>query len=143
MEPHADETPLDKLSCRALEAIQAGRFQRAEHLCKKLLRLYRKAPDGHERMGMLRMAQKRYEDALHHFDKLLQMAQKEPQYFGPEAEKYIAELRTQALAEIATAAGDVTNEEGDAAATPSPDAAPQPGRVATITAGIVRLFRAR
>lgn len=143
MEPHPDQTPLDKLSNRALAAIEAGRFQHAEQLCKKLLRVYRKAPDGHQRMGMLRMAQGRFEDALRHYDKLMEMARKEPEYFGPEAEQYIDELRGQAQAAIANAAGEVTNEVTDTVATASPDAVPQPGRVGSITAGIARLFRGR
>ena len=140
---HPVETPLDRLSNRALEAIEAGRFQRAEHLCKKLLRVYRKAPDGHERTGMLRMAQGRYEDALRHFDKLLQMAQNEPQYFGPEAEQYLDELRSQALAAIANAAGQATDEVADTVPEPSHDAARRLGPVASLTAGIARLFRGR
>lgn len=143
MELHPVETPLDKLSNRALDAIEAGRFKQAEQLCQKLLRVYRKAPDGHERMGMLRMAEGRFEDALHHYDQLLQMAQKEPQHFGPEAEQYIAELRGQAQAAIAGAAGQPIDEVTDTAATTSPDTAPRPGQVASITAAITRLFRGR
>jgi len=100
MELHPVETPLDKLSNRALAAIEAGRFQHAEQLCKKLLRVYRKAPDGHERMGMLRMAQGRFEDALRHYDLLMEMARKESECFGSEAEQYIDELRGQAQAAI-------------------------------------------
>ena len=47
------ETPLDKLSTRALDAIEAGNYDQAEQLCKKLLRNYRKMFDGHDRMAML------------------------------------------------------------------------------------------
>ena len=143
MEPHPVETPLDKLSNRALDAIEAGRFQQAEQLCKKLLRVYRKAPDGHERMGMLRMVQGRFEEALRHFDKLLHMARKEPQYFGPEAEQHIAALRSQAMAAMAESAGQATDVAADTATATSPDIAPRPGPVAAITARIARLFRGR
>ena len=140
---HPVETPLDKLSNRALDAIEAGRFQRAEHLCKKLLRVYRKAPDGHQRMGMLRMAEGRYEEALRHYDKLMVIARSDPEHFGPEAEQYIDELRGQAQAAIANAAGEVTDEAADTADTASPVALPRHGRVGLITAGIARLFRGR
>ena len=99
MELHPVETSLDKLSNRALEAIEAGRYQQAEQLCKKLLRVYRKAPDGHERMAMLREAQKRCADAARHYDKLLEMFQKTPRDFDPETVQYITELRDQALAQ--------------------------------------------
>ena len=143
MEPHPAETPLDKLSNRALDAIEAGHFQRAEQLCKKLLRVYRKAPDGHERMGMLRMAQGRYEDALRHYDKLMEIARKAPEYFGPEAEQYIDELRGQAQAAIASAAAEPTDETPDTVATASPDTVPRLGRVGSITAEIARLFRGK
>lgn len=98
MELHPVETPLDKLSNRALDAIRAGRFKQAEQLCKKLLRVYRKAPDGHDRMAMLRMAEGRYEDAVRHYDKLLVMADKDPGSFGPEMVQYFTELRGEALA---------------------------------------------
>lgn len=93
------ETPLDKLSNRAAEAIEAGRYQQAEQLCKKRLRLYRKAPDGHERMAMLRQAQGRFADAARHYGKLFEMLQKNPQDFDPESVQYITALRDQALAE--------------------------------------------
>lgn len=143
MELHPVETPLDKLSNCALDAIQARRFQQAEQLCKKLLRVYRKAPDGHERMGMLRMAEGRFQDALRHYDQLLQMAQKEPEHFGPEAEQYIAGLRSHAIAAMAESAGQATDLAADTATATSPDIAPRPGPVAAITAGIARLFRGK
>ena len=98
MELHPVETPLDKLSNRALDAIEASRYQQAEQLCKKLLRVYRKAPDGHQRMAMLREAQRRFADAVRHYDKLLEMLQKNPRDFDPETVQYITELRDQALA---------------------------------------------
>jgi|TARA_B100000315_G_C14427163_1_gene518403 tetratricopeptide (TPR) repeat protein len=92
------ETPLDKLSNRAVDAIEAGRFKQAEQLCKKLLRVYRKAPDGHERMAMLREAQEQFEEAARHYDRLLEMMQKKPREFDPESVQYFTERRDQARA---------------------------------------------
>ena len=94
------ETPLDKLSNRALDAIESGRYVQAEQLCKKLLRLYRKTPDGHERMAMLRQAQGQFEDAARHYGKLLEMSQKNPRDLDPETVQYFIELRDQALAKV-------------------------------------------
>jgi len=93
------ETPLDKLSNRALDAIEAGHFKEAERLCKKLLRLYRKTPDGHERMAMLRQAQGRFEDAARHYGKLLEMFQKDAEGTDAETVQYLIEQRDQALAQ--------------------------------------------
>ena len=92
------ETPLDKLSNRALDAIEAGNFKEAERRCKKLLRVYRKAPDGHDRMAMLRMAQGRFQEAVHHYSKLLEMMQKNPRDFDPETVQHVTEQRDQAKA---------------------------------------------
>ena len=92
------ETPLDKLSNRALDAIEAGHFKQAEQLCKKLLRVYRKAPDGHERTAMLREAQGRFEEAVRHYDKLLRLMQNNARDFDPETVQYYTQLRDQALA---------------------------------------------
>ena len=94
------EMPLDKLSNRALDAIEAGRYAQAEQLCKKLLRLYRKTPDGHERMAMLRQAQGHFENAARHYGKLLEMIQENPRDFDPETVQYFTELRDQALAKV-------------------------------------------
>ena len=70
------ETPLDKLSNRALDAIEAGHYEQAEKLCRKLLRVYRKSFDGHARMAKLREAQERFQEAADHYAKLLTMIQK-------------------------------------------------------------------
>lgn len=139
------ETPLDKLSNRALEAIEAGNFKEAEGLCRKLLRVYRKAPDGHDRMAMLRRAEGRFADAARHCDKLLEMAQKDPQYLDPETVQYLTEQRDQALAEAARPSGEVADQDTQAAVGPDASRAPAPsfGRAGSITAGIARLFRGR
>lgn len=138
------ETPLDKLSNRALDAIEAGHFQEAERLCKKLLRVYRKAPDGHDRMAMLRMAEGRFADAARHYDKLLQMIHKDPQHFDPETVQEITQQRDQALAKAARPTGAVADEDTESAPTDSSRApAPPFSRAVSITAGIARLFRGK
>ena len=91
------DPPLDKLSNRALDALQAGHFKQAEERCKKLLRVYRKAPDGHERMAMLREAQGQFAEAARHYDLLLEMIQKKPREFDPESVPYFTKRRDQAL----------------------------------------------
>ena len=138
------ETPLDKLSNRALDAIEAGHFSEAERLCKKLLRLYRKAPDGHHRMAMLRMAQRRFDDAARHYDKLLEIARKDPRHFDPEAVQYFTEQRDQAMAQADSSTGHIASDDTESTA-PDPSRAPTHRfpRVAAITAGIIRRFWGR
>ncbi len=60
--------------------------------------MYRKAPDGHDRMAELRMAQGRFQEAADHYDKLLAMMAKNPRDFDPETVQYVTEQRDQALA---------------------------------------------
>ncbi len=91
------ETPLDKLSNRAADAIEAGNYNQAEQLCKKLLRLHRKAFDGHDRMAMLREAQGRFQEAATHYSKLLEMIEKDPTGTDQETVQYVTEKRDQAL----------------------------------------------
>ena len=137
MELHPVETPLDKLTNRALDAIEAGDYQQAEKLCAKLLRVHRKAPDGHDRMAMLRMAQGRYQEAIRHYDKLLAMARKHTQDFDDDMVQYITEQRQQAL----HAAGQPPPQATDG--DPSRTTPPHPGRAASFSAGIKRLFRGK
>ena len=94
------ETPLDKLSNRALDAIEAGRYDHAEQLCRKLLRNHRKAFDGHDRMAKLRQAQGRFQEAARHYTKLLEMMQKDPTGTDPETVQYVTEKRDRALARV-------------------------------------------
>jgi tetratricopeptide (TPR) repeat protein len=94
------ETPLDKLSNRALDAIEAGQYHQAETRCRKLLRKYPKALDGHDRMAQLRLAQGRFREAVNHYDKLLEMAQKDTEQADPETIQYITEQRDEARAQI-------------------------------------------
>ena len=93
------ETPLDKLSNRAADAIEAGHYNQAEQLCKKLLRLHRKAFDGHDRMAMLREAQGRFQEAARHYSKLLEMIEKDPTGTDHETVQYVTEKRDHALAQ--------------------------------------------
>ncbi len=99
------ETPLDKLSNRAADAIEAGHYNQAEQLCKKLLRLHRKAFDGHDRMAMLRDSstiepQGRFQEAARHYSKLLEMIEKDPTGTDHETVQYITEKRDRALAQV-------------------------------------------
>ena len=139
------ETPLDKLSNRALDAIEAGDYRQAEKLCAKLLRVYRKAPDGHERMAMLRCAQQRYDEAVPHYDKLLAMARKDPQAFDDEMVHYITQQRENALhgtghrTAVPTPGDDIAQVPPDSSRTTPPHSGP----AASITAAIKRLFRGK
>ena len=94
------ETPLDKLSNRALDAIEAGRYDQAEQLCRKLLRNHRKAFDGHDRTAMLREAQGRFQEAARHYSKLLEMMEKDPTGIDSETIQYVTEKRDRALAQV-------------------------------------------
>lgn len=88
---------LDDLSNRVVDAIERGRFTRAEKLCRRLLREYPKMFDGHERLAMLRAAQGRYEEAAKHYDIVLGMMRKNPSDIDQETIDYITE-RDDALA---------------------------------------------
>lgn len=94
------ETPLDKLSNRALDAIEAGRYDQAEQLCRKLLRNHRKAFDGHDRMAKLRQAQGRFQEAARHYSKLLEMINKDPTGTDQETVQYVTEKRDRTLAQV-------------------------------------------
>ena len=94
------ETPLDKLSNSALDAIEAGQYYQAESRGRKLLRKYPKALDGHDRMAHLRTVQGRFREAVQHYDKLLEMAQKDPALADPETIQYFNEKRDEARAQV-------------------------------------------
>lgn len=85
------------MSNKVLDAIEKGRFTRAEKLCRRLLREYPKMFDGHERLGRLRAAQGRYKDAAKHYDIVLGMMRKSPSDIDQEAIEYITALRDEAL----------------------------------------------
>jgi tetratricopeptide (TPR) repeat protein len=90
---------LDDLSNSAIDAIEAGQYDKAEELCQKLLRDYPDVFDGHERMAMLREAQGRFQEAAENYNKVLDMMQKKPKNVDQETIQYITELRDQALAQ--------------------------------------------
>ncbi|MEW6753155.1 MAG: tetratricopeptide repeat protein [Candidatus Latescibacterota bacterium] len=90
-------TSLDKLSNRALDAIQAQRYGEAEKLCQRLLRRYPEALDGHERWAQLREAQGRFAEAVAHYDQMLAMVQQDSGGTDAETVKEITQMRDQAL----------------------------------------------
>lgn len=91
---------LDDLSNRVVDAIEKGRYTRAEKLCRRLLREYPRMFDGHERLGMLRAAQGRYQEAAKHYDIVLGMMRKHPSGIDQETIEYVTELRDNALAKV-------------------------------------------
>lgn len=91
-------TSLDTLSNRALDAIQAQRYGQAEKLCERLLRDYPEALDGHDRLGSLREAQRRFQEAADHYGEALRMIERDPQGTDAETVQYFTERRDQALA---------------------------------------------
>lgn len=102
MQPPAGmfESELDRLGNSALDAIEAGRFEEAEKLCRRLLSEYPDAPDGHERMAMLREAQGRFQEAAERYGAVLEMMRREPEGFDPEAVRYFEDRRKRALSKL-------------------------------------------
>ena len=94
------ELPIDRLSNRALDAIEAKQFQAAARLCRELLHRYPEAYDGHARFAELRQAQARFQEAANHYDTVLDMIRQDPHGADPETLHYFTELRDQALALI-------------------------------------------
>ena len=94
------ELPIDRLSNRALDALQAKQFQEAARLCRQLLHRYPDAYDGHARLAQLRHAQGRFQEAANHYDMVLDMIRHDPDGADPETLQYFTELRDQALALI-------------------------------------------
>lgn len=92
------ETPLDKLSNRALDAIKARDYAEAEKLCRRLLREYPDMFDGYDRLGLLREAQGRFKEAAEQYSKLLEMIQRDPEGTDPETVRDFTEQRDRALA---------------------------------------------
>ena len=90
---------LDDLSNSVVDAIQAKQYDQAEKLCQRLLREYPDVFDGHQRLAMLREAQRRFQEAADHYEKVLQMMNKKPQGIDQETIQYITELRDQACAQ--------------------------------------------
>lgn len=91
------EAPIDKLSNRALDAIKAHDYKKAEKLCRRLLREYPDQFDGHARLGMLREAQGRFEEAAEQYSKLLEMIKRSPGGTDKQTVRYFERQRDQAL----------------------------------------------
>lgn len=91
-------TSLDTLSNRALDAIQAQRYDQAEKLCERLLRDYPAALDGPDRLGLLRESQGRFQEAADHYSEALRMIEREPQGTDAHTVQFLTERRDQVLA---------------------------------------------
>lgn len=89
---------LDDLSNNALDAIEAGNYDRAEQLCQRLLNEYPDVFDGHERLAMLRESQGRFQEAAEHYQAVLAMMEKNTWGIDEETIEYITEQRDNALA---------------------------------------------
>lgn len=92
------ELEVDALSNRTLDAIEARRYDEAEKLCQQLLREYPDVFDGHDRMGELREAQGRFQEAAQHYSKVLEMIKRNPAGTDEGTLKYCTEKRDRALA---------------------------------------------
>lgn len=92
------ESPIDQLSNRAADAIDAGRHDEAETLCRNLLEQHPDQLDGHDRFGMLREAQGRFKEAAEHYAKAIEMIGDENNAAALETIKYLKERRERALA---------------------------------------------
>ena len=89
---------LDDISNGALDKIEAGRYEEAEKLCDELLRDYPDVIDGHDRLGMLRVAQGRFQEAADHYVKVLAIIKQHPGDYGSELIDMFHRQRDQALA---------------------------------------------
>ena len=96
--PGMYESPLDRLSNSVLDAIEAGNYDEAENLCRRLLREYPKALDGHERLAILREAQGRFQEAAEQYSKVLKTLRKNPKGTDSETVRHITDQRDQMLA---------------------------------------------
>jgi uncharacterized protein YecA (UPF0149 family) len=91
---------LDDLSNGVLDAIEAKRYDEAERLCEELLREYPEVIDGHDRFGMLRQAQGRFQEAAEEYEKALAMIDEHPRDYDPEAAVEFRQRRDEVLALI-------------------------------------------
>jgi tetratricopeptide (TPR) repeat protein len=91
------EDDVDQLSNRALDAIEAKRYQEAEQLCQQLLRDFPTLIDGHDRFAMLREAQGRFGEAADHYRRALELVAQAPDDYAPELVTLFQQRRQQAL----------------------------------------------
>lgn len=94
------ELDLDALSNRALDAIEARKYDEAEKLCQQLLREHPGAFDGHDRMGELREIQGRFREAADHYSKMVELIQRNPAGTDKDTLNYCTEKRDRALAKV-------------------------------------------
>lgn len=92
-----DVVRLDDISNGAGDAVKGRRYEEAEKLCQELLRDYPEMIDGHDRMGMLRNAQGRFQEAAEHFAKVMAMIEEHPDGFDPEVPAMFRRRRDEAL----------------------------------------------
>lgn len=95
--PGLHEAPIDQSGNRALDAIEARRYDEAEELCRKLLEQYPDQLDGHDRFGMLREAQGRFQEAAHHYGQAVAMIEKSPEGYDREVVADFRRRRENAL----------------------------------------------
>jgi tetratricopeptide (TPR) repeat protein len=91
------ESHVDQLSNAALDAIEAGKIEKAEALCAKLLKEFPDQLDGHDRFGMLRERQERYSDAAEHYTKALEIIASAPKLFDEDTRSLYEKRRERAL----------------------------------------------
>ena len=91
-------TDLDELSNSVVDAVDARNYDQAEKICQRLLREYPEVTDGHHRLGELREAQGRFEEAARHYTKVLEMINQQPEEFDQESIVYHTQCRDEALA---------------------------------------------
>jgi tetratricopeptide (TPR) repeat protein len=92
------QTGLDQLSNAALDAIEAGRWEEAERLCERLLKEHPDQIDGLDRLGSLREAQGRFQDAADAYARGLELMRRvSPPLFGPEVIEEFKRRRDGAL----------------------------------------------
>ena len=88
---------LERVSNSAVDAIHGKRYEEAEKFCEQLLRDYPQIIDGHDRLGMLREAQGRYQEAADHYARVLELIEKDPEGFDREVSDDFRTRRQEAL----------------------------------------------
>lgn len=73
-----EEDDLDELSNRALDLTNAGRFEEAEGLCRELKKRYPDQIDHLDRLGGIREAQGRFEEAAALYRQCAEFARTNP-----------------------------------------------------------------
>lgn len=92
------ETDLDALSNSVLAAMLMRKYDEAETICQRLLLEHPEVIDGHVRLGDLRDAQGRFQEAAKHYSKALEMMSQQPRWFDQETVEEVTSWRDQVLA---------------------------------------------